>query len=1096
MKTRRKAKAWAATLTIWLAALLLAAPTVLAQGQSRLTGTVTDNTGAVIPGATVTISNMATGVEQTAQTNQSGSYVFPNVTPGDYIVVVEYTGFKAFSQPGVTLDTGFTRTVNAQLEVGEITEVVTVEATTPLLESATSSVGQFIEREQVMNMPMVSRRSASLVRLMGNVSFRSEDGGEAVPKFSMAGGRSQNQMWTLDGSVVQNMAIGTQQLALNPPAEALQEFKAEQNNYAAEYGRAGGGYIIMTTRSGTNKMHGAMYEFFRNNAMDARSFFAKTKAPLRYNIFGGSLGGPIKKNKSFFFFNYQGSRRRDGVTYSSDDVPNIPEKNGDFSNIAGLTLADPLGGVFANNIIPQSRIDRIGGQVAQLYPDPNVASPLNKLPANNYVNNASNSLSQDFWTGKWDHNLSNNDRVSVRFMWVQAPEVIPAVFPNAYADPRAGIRENRHKNTTVNWIHNFSPTVINEFRFNWGDRKHINRSAARFSGANGDLGIQGVNPESFAHFAVNGLTALVPGNQERIQDPIRTIEIVENQTWVKGSHQVKYGVNYRYSRNIDDQNNQTGGSFTFGNRATGYQGAAGVGLAELLIGQVSSASINDADILDRRTDYWGFYVQDDWKATSKLTLNLGVRYEFDTPLWDRNNRLSSFDWNAINPVSGLPGTVTFAGLNGMSKYAHQTYKGALGPRIGLAYKLNDTTVIRSGYAINYYGAYSGAVPNAFALGFSTTGSFTSPDGGFTRAFTLADGMPDTTRDELGPGFGSVQFGQSPRISPDYLRQNQRNGQVQQWNFSIQKQLAHNFLVEATYMANMGHRLGGNTFNWNQIPLVDGHGPAKQSQQLRLFPTFNAVNQRSPDWGNSSYHSGNLKIEKRYSNGLNLLMNYTWAKYLDDIEGNSELAGLAGNRYQHYELRYLDRSYSGSDIRHRVALSAVYDVPVGKGRKFELSNGFLETLAGGWGLGVITEFRTGSPYSVIENTNTSNVYSGSQRSNVTDYPTKAANWRDNVKGTTFFDTSLFSAPGVGNFGNAPSSFCCGPGIANIDASVHKWFDFTERLRLQFRADFYNMPNHAQFANPDQSRGKAGFGVVSSVLTGKGGRVSQLALRLEF
>jgi len=1096
---RNLSSGWASRLGLLLAVLLAAASPILAQSQSRLTGTVTDNTGAVIPGANVTISNMATGVEQTTTTNASGVYIFPNVVPGQYIVLVEFTGFKGFSQTGLTLDTGFTRTLNAQLEVGDLTEVVTVEATQPLLESETSSVGQFIEREQVMNMPLVSRRSASLVRLMGNVSFRSEDGGEQVPKFSMAGGRSQNQMWTLDGSVVQNMSIGTQQLALNPPAESLQEFKAEQNNYSAEYGRAGGGFIVMTTRGGTNEYHGAAYEFFRNNVMDARSFFAAERAPLRYNIFGTSVGGPIAKNKSFFFFNYEGARRRDGVTYSSDDVPHAIEKTGDFSNRAGLELLDPLSGVtgdqstwtpFANNIIPQGRLDPIGRQVAALYPDPNVSGDLTRAPANNFVNNASNALNQNFFTGKWDHNLGDNDRLSVRFMHVQAPQTIPAVFPNEFADPRGGIRENRHHNTTVNWVHNFSPTVINEFRFNWGDRKHINRAFARNSGKNGEFGIQGVNPESFARFQVNGLTPLVPGNQERIQAPIRTIEINQNQTWVRGDHQIKYGVNWRYGRNIDDQNNQTGGAFTFGNRATG------VGLAELLLGHVGSASINDADILDRRTDYWGFFIQDDWKATSKLTVNIGLRYEFDLPLWDRNNRLNGFDWNQINPVSGLPGVVTFAGRDGQDKYTHDTYLGGIGPRIGLAYRLDSKTVIRTGYAINYYGAYNGAVPNAFALGFSTQGNFPSPDGGFTRAFTLEQGMPAVPPNDLGPGFGSVEFGQAPLVSPQYLREGHRNGQVQQWNFGIQHQLPKDYLVEVTYLANMGHRLGGPNFNWNQIPLVDGRGPARQSQQLRLFPTFNAVTQRSPDWGNSAYHSGNLKIEKRYSSGFQMLMNYTYSKYLDDIEGNSELAGLVGNRYQHFELRHLDRAYSGSDIRHRLALSAVYDLPFGRGRKFDISNRALDAIVGGWGLGVITEFRTGSPFAVVENTNRSNVYASSQRSNVSGDPVKRSSWRDNVKGETFYDNSLFSAPGEGVFGNAPGSFCCGPGLANVDLSVHKWFNFTEDIRLQFRADFYNALNRAAFATPAGLRGRGDFGTVGSVLTGTGGRVSQLSLRLEF
>ena len=1074
-----------------VALAFLSGPGVLtAQTQGRLTGTVADTSGAVIPGAPVTLRNVSTGVAQTAQTNESGVYNFPYVAPGDYELSVTYEGFKSYSQTGLTIETGYTRTVNVALEVGQVAEVINVEAAAPLLESATSSVGQFIEREQVFNMPVQSRRSASLVKLMGNVVYRSEDGGEQIPKFAMAGGRSQNQMWTLDGTVVQNMSIGVPQLGLNPPAESLQEFKAEINNYPAEFGRAGGGFIVMTTRSGTNEFHGALYEFFRNNAMDARSFFAPDTAPLRYNIFGGSIGGPIARNKSFFFFNYEASRRRDGVTYSSDDVPHIPERSGDFSNRANLRLRDPLGGFFPNNVIPEARLDPIGRQVAALYPDPNVSRPLSAAPANNFVNNTSDILDQNYLTGKWDHNLSDNDRISVRFILSSAPQTISAVFPNEFADPRAGIRENRHQNTTVNWIHNFSPTKINEFRFNWGDRKHINRSLGRFSGKNGELGIDGVNPESFARFNVNALSPLSPGNQERIQTPIRTVEVTNNQTWIQGAHQIKFGATFRFAGNLDDANGSTGGQFTFGNRATG------VGLAELLLGHVNSAALVDTDLLHSRTDYFGAFVQDDWKATSKLSLNLGLRWEFDTPRWEKiDNRQSGFDWHEINPVSGTPGIVTFAGRDGRSKYGHDTYWNGFGPRFGFAYQATSKTVVRGGYGINYYGAYTGSVANTTSLGFGLNGSFTSPDGGLTRAFTLASGMPPVEREQLTDAFGAAPFGESPRTSPTYFEPNHRNAMAQQWNFGIQQQLAGDFLVEATYTANMGHRLAGPNIDWNQIPLVNGRGPATQDQRLRPFPQFNDVAQVSPDWGNSSYHAGNLKFEKRYSGGFNMLLNYTWAKYLDNVEGGSELAGLAGNSYTHYMLRHLDKSYSGSDIRHRLAASAVYELPFGRGRRYDITNKFANAILGGWGLGVITEFRTGSPYAILENTNTFNTFAA-QRSNILGDPEQLPNWRDDVKGETFFDPNLFAAPGVGNFGNSPRAVCCGPGFANVDASIHKWFNFTERWRMQFRGDFYNLPNHPTFAVPATSRGGPGFATVSSTLLGTGGRVTQLALRLEF
>ena len=1057
-----------------------------------MSGTVSDNTGAVIVGATITLTNVNTGVAQTAASNESGTYNFPLVSAGQYALTCEFSGFKTYAQPGIALETGFSRAIDIEMEVGDVTETVTVEASTPLLETENSTVGQFIERSTVFNMPLASRRSASLVRLMGNVVYRSEGGAEALPFFSMAGGRSRNQMWTLDGTVIQNMSLGIAQLGLNPPAEALQEFKAEQSNYSAEYGRAGGGFIVMTTRSGTNEFHGAAYEFFRNEKIDTRRFFARGKAPLRYNIFGASAGGPIAKDRTFFFFNYEGGRRRDGVVYSSDDVPHLPEIGGDFSNRTDIAVRDPLtGDPFPGNIIPQSRIDPLGQKIANLYPAPNQAGNLSGAPRNNFVNNASNALTQDFYTSKVDHNFGDNDRAYVRFMFSRNPQVIASVYPNEFADPRAGTRSNRHTNVTGSWIHHFSPTLIQDIRVNWGRRLHINRSTGRTSGKNGEFGIQGVNPESFAQIVVNGLTALSPGNQERIQTPIETWQFSNSYTLIKGNHQTKFGAEWRFAMNQDDFNQRIGGQFSFGNRATG------IGLAELLLGHVGSASLVDADILETRTDYYGMFVQDDWKITPTFTLNLGLRWELDTPRWERqDNRQSSFDPTAINPVCDCPGVVTFSGRDGRSKYGHDFDKNNFGPRIGMAWRPSEGWVVRSGYAINYNGAYARAVPFTMFNGFSLSGDFNSPDGGFTQAFQFSDGMPPVVREELTPALGAVPIGDRPRLSPDFYQQNQQNGMSQQWNFGIQRDLGANMLAEITYIGNVGHQLGGANVNLNMIPLVNGRGPDSQSQTARPFPQFQNVFHESPAWGNSAYHSMNIKLEKRYSGGLNFLINYTFSKFLDDVESAAELGGEQGNGYQHLELRHLDKSLAGNDIRNRLISSMVYELPFGRGRRFTIENSALNAIVGGWGIGLIAEFRNGSPYGVVENTNRSNTFSHAQRPNLLGQPERLSNWRDNIKGNTYFDTSLYAAPGVGIFGSAPRNVCCGPGFTGIDLSVHKWFNFTERYKLQYRADFYNLPNTPVFANPELRRGRGGFGRVSNTLTGSNGRLIQMSLRFEF
>ncbi len=359
-----------------------------AQTQSRLTGLVTDDSGAVVAGARVVTRNVLTGVVTESATSEAGNYQFPALIPGTYEVSVEKAGFKKALQSGITLETGITRTVDLRLTLGAVSETVEVSAQAALLESETSSVGQLIERTTVLNMPLESRRTAGLVRLLGAVTFSSETGGEQVPMFSMAGGRSQNQMWQLDGAVVQNMSLGVAQLQLNPPAESLQEFKAEMSNFSAEFGRAGGGLILMTTRSGTNQFHGAAYEFLRNQVLDTRTFFAPSKAPLRYNIFGASLGGPIRKDRTFFFANYEGARRRDGVTISNLIMPHGPERSGDFSNHRDIAVLDPsTGQPFPGNVIPGSRIDPIARQLVALYPSANLASDITRAPSANYAVN-------------------------------------------------------------------------------------------------------------------------------------------------------------------------------------------------------------------------------------------------------------------------------------------------------------------------------------------------------------------------------------------------------------------------------------------------------------------------------------------------------------------------------------------------------------------------------------------------------------------------------------------------------------------------------------------------------------------------------------
>jgi len=1063
---------------------------VLAQTQSRLAGTVTDDSGAVVVGAKVTARNVQTGVGTESVTTDAGNYIFPALLPGAYEVAVEKTGFKKSVQAGIVLETGITRTVDLRLSIGAVSETVEVKAQAALLESETSSVGQLIERTSVLNMPLESRRTAGLVRLLGAVTFRSETGGEQVPMFSMAGGRSQNQMWQLDGAVVQNMSLGVAQLQLNPPAESLQEFKAEMSNFSAEFGRAGGGLILMTTRSGTNNYHGSAYEFLRNQVLDTRTFFAQRKAPLRYNIFGGSFGGPIKKDRTFFFANYEGARRRDGVTVSGLIVPHAPEREGNFSNRRDVAVLDPVSTQpFPGNMIPASRIDPIARQLAALYPNANIASDITRAPGANYTVNLSDKLTQDSLTTRVDHALGNNDRIFGRYNVIRAPQDVASAYPERIADTRAGIRENKIHAALGSWMHNFTPTVLNEARYAYSIRKHINRAAGTGSGFNGKIGLRGVDDTGFPVIGVTGQSGLSTTPNERIQTPILTHHLVDNLTIIKGKHTLKTGFEMRYSLNKDELSQTGAGTFSFNDRATRS------GMAAFLLGWTSSAGQNRPDLLEARTDYYGFYLQDDWKVSRNLTFNLGLRWEVDTPRWERlDNRQSGFNGTAINPVSGTPGVVTFSGRDGLNKYAHPFDNNNLAPRFGFAWKPSARTVVRGGYGINFLGIYFGAVVNTLSQGFGSNFSFSSPDGGLTPAFPFRNGLPTGTREPIGPSWGAVRVGQAPRSAPDFIAQNHANGYSQQYNLTVQRELGGNMLFEAAYLGNLGRKLGGAAVNVNVIPLVNGRGPAAQTQTARLFPQFNNVNRLTPNWGSSTYHALNMKVERRYSNGFNLLANYTWSKFLDNIEGGNEFAGGEGNGYTHPELRGLDRSYSGNDVRHRFIGSSVYELPVGKGRRVDIANPVLNAVAGGWSIGTIAEFFAGAPWGAIEQTNLTNTFAGSPRPNLTCDP--------NINGgrsradylNQWFNTTCFAAPGVGNFGNAARALGFGPGQVNVDLSLNKRWVIKERSNLQFRTDIYNLPNRPNFNVPAAVRGRGDFGRITS--TRGTGRQIQLSMRFEF
>jgi hypothetical protein len=864
------------------------------------------------------------------------------------------------------------------------------------------------------------------------------------------------------------------------------------NNYSAEFGRTGGGLMMMTTRSGTNEFHGAFYEFFRNDDLDSRTFFAAQKAPLRYNIFGSSFGGPVIKDRTFFFVNYEGTRRIDGSTIAGTTVPNPAEITGDFSARKDITVLDPVTRQpFPGNIIPSSRIDPAAAALAKFWPAPNLPGSISAAPKNNYLVNVSDTTNRNFLTTRADHSFNANNRVYVRYLRVWGPITLASVYPDKIADSRANSQDNRNSDLVGSWIHNFKPTLLNELRFTYSARFFSSAFPGYGSGENGAIGLTGVDPKAFAGINVTGLSELGLGSGLSTQSPIITSDITDNLTWIRGNHQIKTGFETRYSKNTQINSTSPGGSFTFSDRATGS------GLASFLLGWTTSAQEVQSQTLAARTDYYGAFVQDDWKVTPRFTLNFGLRWEMDTPRWDANNHESGFNPYGINPVSGTPGIVTFAGVNGQSKYAHNFDDNNFGPRFGFAYRLAKTFVLRGGFGIPYYGEYDRSVTTSTSLGFGLNESFSSPDGGLTPAFLFRNGVPVLPTQQLSSSFGAVPVGQPVTTAPDFFRPNHVNPYSEQWNFTLQKQLPGNILAEAAYVGNASHKLDGPNENINMIPLVNGRGPTQQSQTARPFPQFGNVAVDSPSWGNSTYNALNLKLEKRYSNGLNFLMNYTWSKFLDDVAALNEFAGGVGTSgYTHIQLRSLDKSLSGNDIPQRFVVSSVYELPFGADRRWKPKNHILDQIAGGWGLGLFAEIRAGAPYGVVEQTNLTNTFSDAQRPNLIRNPDLGGSRSRGQMVAEYMDITAFQAPGVGVFGDAPRNVALGPGAVEVDLSLHKRWRLSERFGLQLRSDFFNLPNRPNFGNPAGLAGRADFGTITALAPGATGRQIQISARFEF
>ncbi|MCI0620652.1 MAG: carboxypeptidase regulatory-like domain-containing protein [Acidobacteria bacterium] len=1098
--------------------------TFVALGQSptaTITGIVRDSQGAVIPGVQVTGTSVATQQKTVYTTNESGLFSLRQLSIGEYVVEAEKPGFRRFVRRDLILTTGQSLELDIPLEVGELSESVTVSGTAPILETRSSDVAQLVEAKAVEDLPLGDRRSLNLIQMTGAAVFIGYNSGQK-PNFSLAGSRQQSQMFWIDGGTGQNMRLGIGQVDLDPPVETVAEVKIMANSYAAEYGGSNGGVIVATTKSGTNELHGSLFEYLRNEKLDAANFFApiqdgkKQRAPLRYNVFGGAVGGPVVfpklyhgKDKTFFFFAYEGSRRRDGAI-STLTVPTALERAGDFSqsrNAAGavIPIYDPdstqnVGGRFTRtqfpgNRIPSARIDPVAAKVASFYPLPN-RTPDSLAGANNFRSNFVNGVTRNNYTAKVDHNFGSKDRLSSRYLYNSDDTSRTSVFPERGADPQnIGVF---HQNYFYgNWTRTISTSIVNDFRMTYSNRVAHGQSQGLGQPWATTLGLRGVPDGAFPQFAAAGYTALGSSNQERRQFPIEQFQVVNNLSWVRGKHSFKFGAEIRPSFNFEVNRSTVSGAFGFSPLGTGQPGtaASGNGLATMLLGFVTGFSSRETEVLDRSSWYLAGFAQDDWSVNRDLTLNIGVRWETDTPMTDRNDRGNSFDTTQINPVSGTPGVVKFLGVNGWRTSLYSPDWNNFGPRFGFAWKPfgSQKSVLRGAYGVAFAHPFDVGVPASVSLGHEKSATLDTPDNGITAAFFLRNGVSvNLQTPTLNDSFGAVQVGQQPTTAVTFFETDRRAGYSHMFNFGYQRELGKGFIGEISFLGNLSHKLSSGNLSLNQVTperLAQVAGAGRTPGQAdRPFPQFSNVNIQSPTLGDSRYYAGVARIERRFAGGFSVLGTYTWARAFNNYNDGGSLGADIG--FSNFYNRRADWGPTGNDVRHRLTMTSVYDIPVGKGKRF-LSNNWLGAVVGNWTLGGLLTLQSGEPFTVNTQVNNTFVFSaGAQRADVLRDPNLPNSERTLSR---WFDTSAFAQPAPFTFGNQGVNILRADGLINLDMSILRNFPVGEGRKFQLRGEFFNITNHPNFGGPGATLNGPGFGIVSSA--GPGRRI-QLGARFVF
>ena len=1069
-----------------------------------IVGTVSDQSGAVVPGVTVTIRNVETNAVFSTVSDATGNYAAPLLKPGPYEVSAELPGFKKQSKSGIEVKVQDRLKVDFTLQVGNVSETVEVVGAAPKTQTETSSLGHVVDSKTTTELPLNGRNFAQLAAIAPGVIPAGGDDRTGTAgslslvvggNFSANGVRSNGQNnYLLDGidnnvNVIDFLNVSA--FVVGPSVDAIQEFKIQTNAFTAEFGRGAGGVVNATIKSGTNAFHGSAFEYLRNSAVDARKFFDKEKNPFKMNQFGGTFGGPIVKDKTFFFGDFQGFRSRELRTQFGT-VPSSKMKNGDFSEVGAIYDPGPNGEVkanrpqFAGNIIPQNRFDPLGKKLIDLIPAPNEGGDAYK--ANNYrsVNNHADNVDQ--WDLRVDHRFGNNDTIFARYGQSEQDIKLPPLFPG-FADGGgffSGSQFNNGRSAVLNWNHIFNPRVINEARIGF-TRMHTGRfskdqdtNAAQsvgFPGVNFEPGLGGLPLINISDVSTIGAPEWLPSDEFS-----NVWTLIDNLSVIRGRHTLKFGFEFRHIEFPFLQPPYPRGGLDINRDFTKNveTGQAGFGVADMLLGFISSARMSNVKYIGSQRRSYNGYFQDDWKMTSKLTLNLGLRYELVSPIGEKYGAQSSFNMSTVtldipegrnDPLpSNFPSQI--AVNRNASKWLIPWDKNNFAPRVGLAYAFSPKTVVRSAYGIFYGGEEpQGGNPNrGYNLPFSIVAFLNKPD-----AFT-----PVPLFEHLSQGFPGDMLS---RPSAPQFREadpNTRISYVQQWNLAVQHEFGFNTTVEVAYVGSKGTKLI-YLLNRNQA----AHSPdaAAPVAPRRLFPFLNTSLISASGMGNSIYHGVTIKVERRFSQGFQLLTSYTFGKALNDT---GHTLGSSGQAFRDINNRALDRGLAEFDVPGRFVTSWIWELPWGK--KF---TGPSKYVLGGWQTTGIFFVQSGYPFSI-----TSQIRNCGCGGTVRPDPVAGVDpifRNDNVK-ELYLNTAAFQAPATGTFGKIGQSYLHGPGWTQMDLSIFKNFDITERQRIQFRSELFNLSNTPAFQNPATTWGAADFGKISG--TRNRGRQIQFALRYMF